>query len=412
MKNSYRSCRGCNSNQFEVLIDLGLSPISNSLLVSAEDAKGEVLLPLCVLVCLSCGFCQLSEDATPESHFHSEYVYFSSYSKSWLEHCKKYSDSAINEWAITPEDLVLEVASNDGYLLNYFRNAGIAVLGVEPSRNVADVANANGIPTLVEFFGVECARNLIRDYQKPKLIIGNNVLAHVPDIRDFVEGLSILIANNGVITLEFPHLTQMIANNQFDTIYHEHYSYLSLTALLPIFERFGLRIFRVETLPTHGGSIRIFASLQKDRNDVHQSVTAVLQLEETLDPRNPEVQMNFQKASKKVILDLKAELKLLCSQSKVVVAFGAAAKGNTLLNAAEIDSSLVKLIADSNPSKQGKYAPGSHIPIVSIKTFEEVKFDVALILPWNISSELSSLIRSIHGEKVKILRAVPQLEYI
>ena len=204
----------------------------------------------------------------------------------------------------------------------------------------------------------------------------------------------------------------MIANNQFDTIYHEHYSYLSLTALLPIFERFGLRIFRVETLPTHGGSIRIFASLQKDRNDVHQSVTAVLQLEETLDPRNPEVQMNFQKASKKVMLDLKAELKLLCSQSKVVVAFGAAAKGNTLLNAAEIDSSLVKLIADSNPSKQGKYAPGSHIPIVSIKTFEEVKFDVVLILPWNISSELSSLIRSIHGEKVKILRAVPQLEYI
>jgi hypothetical protein len=405
-------CRGCGDNNFETLLDLGLSPISNSLLSGTHDISSEAKHPLCVVVCLSCGFCQLSEDSEPTVHFHSEYVYFSSFSKSWLEHCSNYADRMINELQLTQKDLVVELASNDGYLLKNFKNSGVQVLGIEPSANVAEAAERAQIPTIVKFFGSEIAKKMTVDHAKPRLIIGNNVLAHVPNIRDFVHGISILLADNGIVTLEFPHLVQLISNHQFDTIYHEHYSYLSLTALQPIFEEFDLKVFRIETISTHGGSIRVFASKSSNNLTIESSVNETLIEEKEYDPRNQQVRSEFSNGTRRIIDDFRQEIEKLICEGKTVVAFGAAAKGNTLLNAAGISKEQIKFIVDTNPAKQQKLAPGSHIPIISVDEFNKSLFDVCVILPWNISAEISQIIRNSHGESVKLLRAIPELEYI
>lgn len=411
MNNNW-SCRGCGGVDFDILIDLGMSPISNSLLHTAAEILTEARHPLCVVVCSQCGFCQLSEDSDPSVHFHADYVYFSSFSQSWLKHCQAYAKSMTDQLNLTERDLVVELASNDGYLLKYFNAVGVQVLGVEPSANVAAFAEKSNIPTIVDFFGFELSKKIEAKYQKPKLIIGNNVLAHVPNISDFIQGLANLLAEDGIITLEFPHLAQLILNRQFDTIYHEHYSYLSLTALLPIFKRFGLDVFRVEELETHGGSIRLFAAKSSAFREIEASVAEILRFETEFDPKLASVRDDFKTGVARILTEFRNEVVKLNSIGSTVIAFGAAAKGNTLLNAAGITSEQIKFIVDMNPAKQGKLAPGSHIPIVSFDEFKSTNFDVCIILPWNLATEISSIIRGAHGDSVKIMRAIPNLEFI
>jgi hypothetical protein len=310
---------------------------------------------------------------------------------------------------LNSSDLVVEVASNDGYLLQYFQEAGVDVLGIEPCDGVAQVAIEKNIPTQVEFFGSDFAKTLVSRI-KPKLMLGNNVLAHVPDIHDFIEGFAILIADDGLITFEFPHLVNLIRNNQFDTIYHEHYSYLSLTALIPIFETHGLEVVRVEELPTHGGSLRIYVSKFGSR-DVDTSVDYVLRAELEFDPRLEEVWSLIQQKTVQVKDDLVRELKACKLNGLKVAAYGAAAKGNTLLNYSNVTVELIDYVIDKNPHKIGSYLPGSKIPILGPDHLEKNLPDVLLVLPWNLAEEVKAQLTQEVRNGLKLLRAIPNLEY-
>jgi len=405
------NCRGCGAKISLTFLDLGSSPIANDL-ITHENLNGpEVYYPLHVMTCEQCAFVQLPEIISRESLFRSDYVYFSSFSSSWLEHSQKYAAKMVELLGLSERDLVIEVASNDGYLLQYFIHGGIKVLGVEPSSGVAQDAVTKGVPTLVDFFGARLAKELA-EKQKPKLMIGNNVLAHVPDIHDFIEGFSLLIADEGVVTFEFPHLLSLIKNNQFDTIYHEHYSYLTITALLPIFENHGLKVIDVEKLPTHGGSIRIYVVPALSPRITSDSVASVLAEEATLDPREQLVWESLQARTLQVKIDLLSELVKCKKAGLLVAAYGAAAKGNTLLNYLGVDSDLVEYVVDLNPHKQGKYLPGSKIPIVGIEHLNENPPDVLLVLPWNLANEIKTQLSYVATmNTMKFLRAVPNLEY-
>jgi len=405
------NCRGCGASLSLTFLDLGASPIANDLITSENLNSSEIYYPLRVMTCERCAFVQLPEVTSRESLFRSDYVYFSSYSSTWLEHSQKYAVKMVELLSLSEGDLVIEVASNDGYLLQYFIHGGIQVLGVEPSSGVAQVAVTKGIPTLVDFFGARLAKALAKN-QKPKLMIGNNVLAHVPDIHDFIEGFSLLIADDGVVTFEFPHLLSLIKNNQFDTIYHEHYSYLTITALMPIFENHGLKVINVEKLPTHGGSIRIYVVPVLSPRITSDSVASVLAEEATLDPREQLVWESLQVRTLQVKIDLLSELVKCKKEGLVVAAYGAAAKGNTLLNYLGVDSDLVEYVVDLNPHKQGKYLPGSKIPIVGIEHLNENPPDVLLVLPWNLANEIKTQLTYVANmNTMKFLRAVPNLEY-
>jgi hypothetical protein len=312
--------------------------------------------------------------------------------------------------ALSKEDLVIEVASNDGYLLQYFVQGGIQVLGIEPSAGVADVAIKKGIPTLIDFFGTQLAIKLAIQ-MKPKLMLGNNVLAHVPDIHDFIKGFSLLISDEGLITFEFPHLVSLIKNNQFDTIYHEHYSYLSISSLTPIFESHGLRVIDVEKLLTHGGSIRVYVAKSESLWKTDDSVARILLEEREVDPRVELVWKSLQERTFCVKLNLLDEL-IKCKREGIrVAAYGAAAKGNTLLNYCGIDSHLIDYVVDLNPHKQGNFLPGSRIPIVSATELEQNTPDVLLVLPWNLAGEIKAQLSSFTVNGMKLLRAIPKLEY-
>jgi hypothetical protein len=308
------------------------------------------------------------------------------------------------------ESMVIEVASNDGYLLQYFSQAGIQVLGVEPSSGVAEVAIKKNIPTIIDFFGSVLSSKLAIN-KKPKLMLGNNVLAHVPDINDFVKGFSLLVAEDGLITFEFPHLVNLIKNNQFDTIYHEHYSYLSVTSILPIFEKHGLKVIDVEKLATHGGSIRVYVAKTESNWKVEDSVTKVLIEEQEFDPRNKLIWESLQDRALQTKIKLMAEL-VKCKQGGIsVAAYGAAAKGNTLLNYSGIDSDLIQYVIDLNPHKQGKYLPCSRIPILGADELIENAPDVLLVLPWNLADEIKVQLNAFTKCGMRLLRAVPDLEY-
>jgi hypothetical protein len=308
------------------------------------------------------------------------------------------------------ESLVIEVASNDGYLLQYFSQAGIQVLGVEPSSGVAEAAIKKNIPTIIDFFGSALSSKLAIN-KKPKLMLGNNVLAHVPDINDFVKGFSLLVAEDGLITFEFPHLVNLIKNNQFDTIYHEHYSYLSVTSILPIFEKHGLKVIDVEKLVTHGGSLRVYVAKTESNWKVEDSVTKVLIEEQEFDPRNKLIWESLQDRALQTKIELMAEL-VKCKQEGIsVAAYGAAAKGNTLLNYSGVDSGLIQYVIDLNPHKQGKYLPGSRIPILGAEELNENAPDVLLILPWNLADEIKVQLNAFTKRGMRLLRAVPDLEY-
>jgi hypothetical protein len=403
-------CRGCKAALSLTFLDLGMSPIANDLISPDKTSTPEALYPLHVMTCLQCALVQLPEVTSRESLFRSDYVYFSSYSSTWLEHSQKYVTKMTELLGLKSNDLVIEVASNDGYLLQYFEQDGVQVLGVEPSAGVARVAIAKGISTEIDFFGVDIALKLATN-KKPKLLIGNNVLAHVPNLHDFIQGFALLIADDGLITFEFPHILNLIKNNQFDTIYHEHYSYLSVTALIPIFCTYGLEVVKIEKLPTHGGSIRIYVTKSSSVWEVDHSVLDLLEEESEIDPRNESVWRLIQERSLQAKTDLLRELNVCKNRGTKVAAYGAAAKGNTLLNYSGVTADLVEYVVDLNPHKQGNYLPGSKIPIVGLEHFANNPPDVLLILPWNLASEVKAQLKKEVQNGLKLLRAIPNLEY-
>ena len=404
------NCRGCSAELLLTFLDLGSSPIANDLIPHEKLNSSEVFYPLRVMTCIQCALVQLPEVATRESLFRSDYVYFSSYSSSWLEHSRNYVSKMTQLLDLGEEDLVVEVASNDGYLLQYFAEQGIQTLGIEPSSGVAGVAIEKGIKTIVDFFGTDIATKLAAQ-KKPKLLLGNNVLAHVPDLHDFINAFSVLVADQGLITFEFPHLTNLIRNNQFDTIYHEHYSYLSVTSLVPLFASHGLRIVDVENLNTHGGSIRVYVVKTESVWETSSTVAAMLLKEAQTDPRDNSIWKLLQEKTLLVKIDLLAELIDCKKDGLKVAAYGAAAKGNTLLNYCGIDSDLIDYVVDLNPHKQGSYLPGSRIPIVGLDHLTENTPDILLVLPWNLADEIKQQLINFTTNGMQLLRAIPKLEY-
>lgn len=406
-------CRFCKTELSNTFIDLGNSPASNSFLSTAELNAPETFFPLKVFTCSNCFLVQVDEYKKSDAIFSSDYVYFSSYSTSWLEHAEKYTNMMINRFSINESSQVIEVASNDGYLLQYFKQKNIPVLGIEPTANTAKVAVEKGIESVIDFFGVSLATKLANEGRKADLLLGNNVLAHVPDIVDFVGGMKIILKDSGVITMEFPHLMQLVDNNQFDTIYHEHFSYLSFYTVQKILASEGLEIFDVEELSTHGGSLRIFAKHDSDTSKVVSlNVKALLAKETEKGMTGLEYYDNFQQKALKVKLDL---LQFLIDQKiagKSVAAYGAAAKGNTLLNFCGIKKDLIDFVVDANPYKQNKFLPASHIPVVTEAYLKEAKPLYVIIFPWNLKDEITAQLSYIKDWGGKFLIPIPSVQII
>jgi C-methyltransferase C-terminal domain/Putative zinc binding domain/Methyltransferase domain len=379
-------CRFCSAPLGTVFADLGMSPLANSYL-SPEQGNGmEPFYPLRALVCERCFLVQLEEFETPERIF-GDYAYFSSYSTTWLEHSERYVEAMVARFGLGERSQVVEIASNDGYLLQFFHRRQIPVLGVEPAANVAQVALQKGIPTLVEFFGVETARSLAGE-SRADLLLGNNVLAHVPDLNDFVAGMKVLLAEDGQITMEFPHLMRLVEDNQWDTIYHEHFSYFSFTTVSEVFEAHGLRLFDVEELPTHGGSLRIYGCHAEDPRPRERRAAELLERERREGYAALDLYAGYGvrvAEEKREILERLIEIK---RGGNRIVGYGAPAKGNTLLNYCGIRTDFLDYTCDLNPHKQGHLLPGTHIPIRSPDVLREDRPDVVLILPWNLKDEI------------------------
>jgi SAM-dependent methyltransferase len=381
------TCRFCGAAVDGVFADLGSSPLANSYLPPERVNAMEPFYPLRALVCGRCFLVQLEEFETPERIF-SEYAYFSSYSSSWLEHARAYVEQMTDRLALDADSHVVEIASNDGYLLQFFHERQVPVLGIEPAANVAKVALQKGIPTLVEFFGRETARSLANE-SAADLLLGNNVLAHVPDLNDFVAGVKILLAPGGVITMEFPHLMRLIEDNQWDTIYHEHFSYFSFLTVSRVFEAHALRLYDVQELSTHGGSLRVFGAHADDENKPESEAARELrERERNAGYERLETYLGYSRrveADKRQILNFLIDLK---QQGLRIAGYGAPAKGNTLLNYCGVRSDFLDFTCDLNPHKQGHFLPGSHIPIRSPEAIREERPDVVLILPWNLTGEI------------------------
>jgi len=407
-------CRFCNTELEHTFIDLVNSPASNSFLTKEQLNEPEVFYPLKVYTCHNCFLVQLDEFKKSDTIFNNDYVYFSSYSTSWLQHAKQYSNLMVKRFGFNEESQVIEIASNDGYLLQYFKEKNIPVMGIEPAANTAEVAIGKGIKTIVEFFGVELADRLVNHWEvKADLLLGNNVLAHVPDIVDFVKGMKIILADNGVITMEFPHLMQLVDNNQFDTIYHEHFSYLSFHTVKQIFEAYGLVLFDVDELPTHGGSLRIYAKHTEDSSKpISTNVKALLDKEEAKGVISLTYYDNFQQKALQVKLDIISFLIEKKRAGKKIVAYGAAAKGNTLLNYCGIKNDLIDFVADANPNKQEKWLPASHIPVMNEDHLKANKPDYVMILPWNLKDEITAQLSYIRAWGGQFIIPIPKLQVI
>ncbi len=403
-------CRSCASPLTHVFVDLGTSPLANSYLEPAALLAAETYLPLCVYVCERCWLVQLPEAERPQEIF-SDYAYFSSFSESWLLHAERYVEMACGRFRLGPTASVVEVASNDGYLLQYFQARGVPVLGVEPAANVAAAAEAKGIPTVVRFFGRETARALAAEGRRADLLIGNNVLAHVPDLNDFVAGLAALLAPQGTITLEFPHLLRLMAENQFDTIYHEHYSYFSLLALGPVFDRHGLAVADVEELPTHGGSLRLFVQ-HAGAAAPGPAVAALLAREEAAGLGSLAAYQGYGRQVEKVKRDLLRFLLAAQEAGKTVVGYGAPAKGNTLLNYCGVRADLLAYTVDLSPHKQGHFLPGVRLPIHGPDRIRADRPDYVLILPWNLKDEIARQMADVRSWGGRFVVAVPALEVL
>jgi hypothetical protein len=404
-------CRFCKTPLTHVFIDLINSPASNSFLAEEQLNEPEVFYPLKVYTCSSCFLVQVDEYKRSDAIFNSEYVYFSSFSTSWLEHCRQYTGEMIRRFGLDRSSLVVEVASNDGYLLQYFKQQEVPVLGIEPTANTAKVAAGKGIETVVDFFGVKLARQLAAEGRMADLLLGNNVLAHVPDILDFVGGMKIVLKEKGIITMEFPHLMQLVGNNQFDTIYHEHFSYLSFRTVKAIFGACGLELFDVEEIPTHGGSLRIYGRHVEDtERPITPRVNALLEKEAGAGMNSLSWYDHFQEKALRVKLDLTAFLIEQKRSGKKVAAYGAAAKGNTLLNYCGIKSDLLDFVVDANPNKQNKWLPASHIPVVDETHLKTARPDFVLILPWNLRAEITRQLHYIGEWGGQFVVPIPHLQ--
>jgi SAM-dependent methyltransferase len=402
-------CRFCHTELEHVFIDLVNSPASNSFLTATELNEPEVFYPLKVFTCHKCFLVQVDEYKKSDNIFTDTYVYFSSYSTSWLEHSKRYTDEMTERFRLSSNSLVVELASNDGYLLQYFQEKNIPVLGIEPTKNTADVAISKGIETIVDFFGTRLASGL--GSRKADLLLGNNVLAHVPDIVDFVGGMKIALKPQGVITMEFPHLVELVDNSQFDTIYHEHFSYLSFTTVSRIFEAAGLVMFDVDRLPTHGGSLRIYAKHKDDQSKpISKNVSDLLQYEASKGLNDLQYYAGFQVKAMQVKLSVLDFLITQKRAGKKVAAYGAAAKGNTLLNFCGVKNDLINYVVDANPHKQGKFLPASHIPVVNESELKADKPDFVMILPWNLKTEITTQLAYISEWGGRFVVPIPSLQ--
>jgi 2-polyprenyl-3-methyl-5-hydroxy-6-metoxy-1,4-benzoquinol methylase len=411
---SDRNCRFCQHPLHHTFVNLGGSPISNDFLTLEQLDKPEKFYPLHTYVCDRCFLVQLPEVESREHIFgDGNYAYFSSYSESWLKHCQEYTDLMIERFGFDRSSQVIEIASNDGYLLQYFQQKNISVLGIEPASNVAAVAEAKGISTLTKFFGVQTATELVELDKQADLLLGNNVLAHVPDLNDFVAGLKLLLKPEGIITIEFPHLLQLITQSQFDTIYHEHFSYFSFLTVQQVFAAHGLTLFDVEELPTHGGSLRIYGRHSENAKlavTKHVDTLKAKELAARLD--SIDTYLNFTKQVESIKRQLLAFLIQAKTEGKLVVGYGAPAKGNTLLNYCGIRTDFIDYTVDRSPHKQGLFLPGTHIPIHDVDRIVQTKPDYVLILPWNLRSEIIEQMACIRDWSGKFIVPIPHLEII
>lgn len=403
-------CRHCNTPLEHVFIDLVSQPPSNSFLTATELNEPEVYFPLKIYVCPDCFLVQVEEYKKSQDIFSDGYVYFSSFSSSWVAHARAYVEMAIDRFALGTESLVVEIASNDGYLLQHCVEKGIPCLGIEPTGGTADAAEEKGVPTLRSFFGTSLARQMVEEGKRPDLLLGNNVLAHVPDINDFVQGMKIVLKEKGTITMEFPHLVNLVELGQFDTIYHEHFSYLSLTSVKRIFAEQGLTLFDVEQLPTHGGSLRILARHEEDLDrPVSQAVSDLLAQEAEKGLKTLKYYEGFQGKADRIKSDLLSFLIEQKRAGKTVAAYGAAAKGNTLLNYCGVKKDLISFCVDASPHKQNLFMPGSHIPVCAPEALREQKPDFIVILPWNIKAEVMEQHAYVSQWGGRFVVAIPEL---
>ncbi len=404
-------CRLCGVGLTETFVDLGMSPLCESYVAADALDQPEVFYPLDVRLCPSCLLVQLPAYVSGEDIF-SDYAYFSSYSDSWVAHAKRFADSMVERLALTEDSLVTEVASNDGYLLQHFNALGIPILGVEPAKNVAEVAQSRGIRTVVEFLGSTTGGNIAERYGRADLVAANNVFAHVPDIRDFAAGLRALVKDTGLVTLEFPHLLRLMQRRQFDTIYHEHYSYLSLLTASRTLATAGLRIVDVDELDTHGGSLRVHARPEDYAGEPTARVNEVLEEERIAGLHTLSGHAGFAREVLKIKSDLLDFLVNAAREGRSVAGYGAPGKGNTLLNHCGIREDLLQYTVDRSPAKQGKYLPGTHIPIYAPEHLAETKPDYILVLPWNLRDEISEHLEYVRSWGARLVIPIPELEII
>lgn len=403
-------CLGCGTALELTLVDLGHQPLSNANVRPEDAGSPDRVFPLHARVCEECWLVQVDAVVPPDAIFNDDYAYFSSYSESWLEHCRAYATAMTERFGLGPSSQVVEIASNDGYLLQYFAAAGIPVLGVEPSANTAAVAVGKGVPTEVAFFGLGTATRLAAAGRSADLLAAKNVMAHVPDINDFVAGVAEILKPEGVFTVEFPHLLRTLERVQFDQIYHEHFTYLSLLAVEQVFQRHGLRVFDVQELPTHGGSLRVFACLAAAGHPEAEGVAHVRALEHAAALDAPQGYLDFTAKVEKVRDDLMSFLGEARAAGRTVLGYGAAAKGNTLLNYAGVTASELPMIADRSAAKQGRLTPGGRIPIVAPETLLDERPDYVLILPWNLRDEVAEQLGDVRAWGGRFVTAVPSLE--
>jgi len=405
-----RRCRFCRTPLEKTFADLGVSPLANSYLQAADLQKMERFYPLHVYVCPSCFLVQIEEIGSPLEIF-SDYLYFSSYSESWLQHAAGFAREAISSFNLNSSSRVVEIGSNDGYLLRFFMEAGVGVLGIEPAENVATVARSKGVETVSRFFGSPLAGELAAQGRQADLLVGNNVIAHIPDLNDLMQGLRMLLKAEGVISLEFPHLLSLMEQNQFDTIYHEHYSYFSLTTIKRVFEAHELKVFDAELLQTHGGSLRVYACHGgNEKRVVSRRVEDICLLEENKGLKEIAVYEAFSeqvKAVKRAILKFLIELK---EQGSTIAGYGAPAKGNTLLNYCGIGTDFIDFTVDRSPHKQGFFLPGSRIPVYDPEYIFKARPDYLLILPWNLKEEISGQMEGIRKWGGKFITLIPEIE--
>ena len=404
-------CRLCGARLTRTFVDLGMSPLCESYVSADQLDQPEIFYPLHVRQCSSCLLVQLPEYVSGEAIF-SDYAYFSSYSDSWVAHAKRFADSMVDRLGLTADSLVIEVASNDGYLLQHFLAQGIPVLGIEPAKNVAEAAQSRGIPTMVRFLGSTTGSDIAERHGRADLVVANNVFAHVPDIRDFAAGLRALVKDSGLITLEFPHLLRLMQRRQFDTIYHEHFSYFSLLTATQALSTAGLRVADVEELDTHGGSLRIYARPEQHPGEPTARVKEVLDEEDLAGLHTLSGHAGFASEVLRIKSDLLGFLVSAARKGRSVAGYGAPGKGNTLLNHCGIREDLLQYTVDRSPVKQGKFLPGTHIPIYAPDRLAETRPDYVLVLPWNLKDEISQQLAYIRSWGARLIFPIPELEIV